>query len=108
MENIDVGVTGGGTSDAFKPALLNAPFKLLFLQGPQRSCGHIYRRDEELDPRRTLCSPFDPCQVLVKLGKRRPQPPLSAQKLCTVDEQENAGWPKAKRPGDRVGEFLRP
>ena len=86
----------------------SAPLDALFLQRPQRPCGHIYRRDEELDPRRTLCSSFDPCQVFVKLVKRRLQPPLAAHELCTVDDQEDARWSETKRPGSRVGEFLRP
>ena len=46
--------------------------------------------------------------MLVNLGKHRLQSPLAAQQLCAVDDQEDAGWSEAKRPGGRVGEFLRP
>jgi hypothetical protein len=90
------------------PVLLQAPLDLLFLQRPQCVCGHIYRRDKELDPLRTLCSLFDPGQVLVNLGKRRLQPPLAAQQLYTVDDQEYARWSEAKRRRDRVRKLLRP
>ena len=90
------------------PVLLQPPLDALFLQRPQGPRGHIYRRDKELDRRRTLCSLFDPCQVFVKLVKRRLQPPLAAHEFCTVDDQEDDRGCETKHPGGRVGEFLRP
>src|SRR5262249_55411852 len=69
---------------------------------------HIYRRDEELDLRRTFRGPFNPSQVLVNLAKGRPKSPLAAQELCAINDQEYAGWSEAKRARGRFGEFLRP